>query len=70
MSDELREEYEFDYQQAQPNRFAAAMKSGGRLVVLDPEVAKVFTKSDDVNAVLKTLINTMPPGTPLSVEAK
>ena len=70
MSDELREEYDFNYQQAQPNRFAAAMKRGGRLVVLDPEVAKVFTKSDDVNAVLKALLQTMPPGTQPPVETR
>jgi hypothetical protein len=56
MSDELREEYEFDYQQAKPNRFAAGMKPGGRLVALEPEVAAAFPGSDEVNAVLKLLI--------------
>ena len=61
MSDELRVEYDFDYAQAKPNRFAAAMVRGGRLVVLDPEVAAAFQQSDDVNAVLRALIHTMPP---------
>ena len=28
MSDELRAEYQFDYRQAKPNRFAAALKKG------------------------------------------
>ncbi len=60
MSDELRAEYEFDYHQAKPNRFAAALKKGGRLVVLDPEVAAAFQQSDAVNAVLRALLQTMP----------
>jgi hypothetical protein len=60
MSDELRSEYEFDYRKAKPNRFAAGLKQGGRMVVLDPEVAEVFRNSQDVNAVLKALLQTMP----------
>jgi hypothetical protein len=60
MSDELRAEYEFDYRQAKPNRFAAGLKKGGRLVVLDPEVAAAFQGSQDVNAVLRALLQTMP----------
>ena len=61
MSDGLREEYEFDYGQAKPNRFAAGIVKGGRLVVLDPEVAAAFQGSESVNAVLKALLHTMPP---------
>lgn len=60
MSDELRAEYQFDYSQAKPNRFAATLKKGGRLVVLDPEVAAAFQKSEAVNAVLRALLQTMP----------
>lgn len=60
MSDELRSEYEFDYEQAKPNRFAAKMQKGSRLVVLDPEVAAAFEGSETVNAVLKALLKTMP----------
>ena len=60
MSDELRPEYDFDYRQAKPNRFAAGLKKGGRLVVLDPEVAAAFQGSQDVNAVLRALLKTMP----------
>ena len=60
MGDELRSEYEFDYTKAKPNRFAAALKKGGRLVVLDPEVAAAFENSDTVNAVLRALLATMP----------
>ncbi len=60
MSDELRPEYDFDYGKAKPNRFAAGLKKGGRVVVLDPEVAAVFRSSQDVNAVLRALLQTMP----------
>ena len=60
MGDELREEYVFDYGKAKPNRFAAKLKKGGRLVVLDPEVAAAFAGSETVNAVLKALLQTMP----------
>jgi hypothetical protein len=60
VSEELRDEYQFDYRQAKPNRFAAALKKGGRLVVLDPEVAAAFRESGEVNAVLRALLQTMP----------
>lgn len=60
MADDLRPEYDFDYSKAKPNRFAAKLKKGGRLVVLDPEVAKAFEGSAEVNAVLKALLKTMP----------
>lgn len=60
MSDELRAEYDFDYLQAKPNRFAAGLKQGGRMVVLEPEVAAAFKNSEDVNAVLRALLQTMP----------
>ena len=60
MSEELRAVYEFDYTQAKPNRFAQSMQQGGRLVVLDPEVAAVFQGSGAVNAVLRALLATMP----------
>ena len=60
MSDELRDEYQFDYRQAKPNRFAAALRKGGRLVVLDPEVAAEFPDSGAVNALLRALLQAMP----------
>lgn len=60
MSDELREEYQFDYRQAKPNRFAEGLREGGRLVILEPEVAAAFQKSETVNAVLRALLQTMP----------
>ncbi len=60
MNDELQPEYDFDYAKAKPNRFAAKLQKGGRLVVLDPAVAAAFQQSEDVNAVLRALLATMP----------
>lgn len=60
MSDELRPEYDFDYRQATPNRFAAGLKQGGRIVVLEPEVAQIFHTSDEVNALLRAVVQALP----------
>jgi len=53
-------EYRFDYRKARPNRFAAKFQRGSRAVVLDPDVAAVFSTPESVNAVLRALIETMP----------
>src|SRR5271166_767824 len=53
-------EYRFDYSKARPNRFAARLKRGSRAVVLDPDVAAVFSTPECVNAVLRAVIETMP----------
>ena len=58
--DDLRSEYEFDYAKAKPNRFASNIVSGGRMVILDPDVANVFRNSKDVNKALKGLLNSIP----------
>lgn len=58
---EMLPEYHFDYQKAKPNRFAA--QSGQQkmtVVVLDEDVAQVFTTPESVNKVLRALIQTMP----------
>jgi hypothetical protein len=57
----MQPEYHFDYAKAKPNRFAARMKAGSRVVVLAPDVAEVFATPESVNAVLRALIETMPP---------
>lgn len=57
---EMLSEYRFDYTKAKPNRFAARMKKGSRAVVLDPDVAAVFSTPESVNAVLRALIENMP----------
>lgn len=41
--DKMRDEYRFDYTKAKPNRFAGRIKSGTVAVILDPDVAAVFS---------------------------
>jgi hypothetical protein len=59
-NDDLLPEYSFDYSKARPNRFAAELDSGSRIVTLDPDVAKVFTTPEAVNSALRALITAMP----------
>lgn len=62
--DDLLPEYSFDYSKARPNRFAAKLEPGSRIVILDPDVAEVFTTPEVVNRVLRALIATMPQSQP------
>jgi hypothetical protein len=55
--DDLRPEYEFDYADAKPNRFAAAMKRPVLAVVLESDVAAVFDSAEKVNAQLRSAIS-------------
>ena len=59
-ADDLWPEYAFDYAKSRPNRFATRVTAHTCAVVLDPDVAKVFTTPESVNAVLRALIATMP----------
>lgn len=56
---EMRAEYRFDYRTARPNRFANQPKDQV-VILLDPDVAKVFTTAEAVNAALRALIAVMP----------
>ena len=56
----LAPEYRFDYRKARPNRFAEAFSSGQVAVLLDPDVARVFTTSESVNAMLRSTIKAQP----------
>ena len=69
-SDSMRSEYRFDYRKARPNRFAGRSKTERLVVVLDPDIAQVFTTPESVNTVLRALITTMPPATKPKVTAK
>jgi len=57
---ELRDEYRFNYRKAKPNRFADRYQAGSRVIVLDADVAKVFTTTESVNSVLRALMQAMP----------
>jgi len=59
-TDELRDEYRFDYSKAKPNRFASRVEQSRLVVALDPDVPEVFTTPDAVNKALRALIEAMP----------
>lgn len=75
MSDEPREEYAFDYRQAKPNRFAAAIQQSG---LKRPEPSAGTSGSDDTTAQpqahthlseeQKQLLETLYASNPLSVD--
>ncbi|QQE65101.1 hypothetical protein GFS31_17860 [Leptolyngbya sp. BL0902] len=57
----LQPEYRFDYQKAKPNRFAVGNSVEKlKVVVLDDDVAQVFTTPKAVNKALRALIEAMP----------
>ena len=58
--DGMRAEYEFDYRQGKPNRFASGMAGGVVAVVLEPDVARVFDTSESVNRLLRSVIAAIP----------
>jgi hypothetical protein len=59
-NDEMLREYRLDYSKVRPNRFAARLKPGSRVVVIEPDVAEGFATPESVNTVLRALIETMP----------
>jgi hypothetical protein len=59
-ADELRPEYRFDYQEAQPNRFADPERRQRLAVVLDEDVARIFTTAEAVNRALRALLEAVP----------
>ena len=60
IQDDMLPEYEFDYSKARPNRFTERIYKDRMVVILDPDISKVFNTSESVNAVLRALITTMP----------
>lgn len=59
-SEDMQAEYDFDYSKAKANRFAGRIAEDRMVVLLDPEVSKVFTDSESVNAALRALITALP----------
>ena len=60
VSDELAEEYHFKFNAARSNRFAKALEEDSLVVLLDKDVAEVFTIPEAVNEDLRALIEAMP----------
>jgi len=59
-SEDMLPEYDFDYSKAKPNRFAASGQKRRVAVVLDEDVAEVFTTPESVNKALRAFIEAMP----------
>jgi hypothetical protein len=59
-SDDLRDEYHFDYGKALPNRFASRKRAKPTVVLLAPDVAKVFKTAGSVNEALRAILKAVP----------
>jgi hypothetical protein len=55
-NDELLPEYDLDYKQSKPNRFAEKYNEMKRTVVLDSDIADKFPSSESVNEALRFLV--------------
>jgi len=55
--DEMRSEYQFDYLRAVRGKYyRRLLKEGANVVVLEPDIARVFKTSGAVNAALRSLL--------------
>src|SRR3982074_766039 len=59
-SKDLRSEYRFDYTKARPNRFARRPRAKSVVVLLAPDVAKVFKTGESVNDALRAIMRAVP----------
>jgi hypothetical protein len=59
-SEALRPEYRFDYSKARPHRFASRDAAKAVVVLLEPDVAKVFKNAESVNSVLRAILAAVP----------
>jgi hypothetical protein len=60
-NDDLTPEYRFNYRKVKSNRFTDRQDQDGlKVVVLDKDVAQVFTTPESVNKALRALIEAMP----------
>lgn len=59
-TDEMQDEYSFDYNKAKPNRFAGKLRQDQLMVCLDADVAAVFKTTEAVNHVLRAIITSLP----------
>ncbi len=58
--EEMASEYRLDYRKAKPNRFAKRMGTEPLVVLIEPDIAKVFSTSEQVNKALRALISAIP----------
>ena len=65
--DDLRSEYRFDYKKARLNRFTGRSGKERTIVVLDPDVSRVFKTPESVNRALRAIISAMPRAKPKAI---
>ena len=59
LEDDLRPEYQFDYSKAKPNPYAArALRR--KAIILETDIAEVFTTSEQVNKALRAILEAVP----------
>jgi hypothetical protein len=63
-------EYRFDYSKARPNRFARRKSAESVVVVLDPDVSRVFSTGQSVNTALRALIAAIPAEKPKATPSR
>jgi hypothetical protein len=51
---------EYDFSKGVRNKYAARLKPGSQVVVLDPDVAAAFGDAKAVNRALRTLLDVVP----------
>ena len=56
----IRREYKIDYGKSRPNRFVKMATDEPLVVMVDSDVARVFTNAESVNRALRALIAAMP----------
>ena len=56
--DDIRPEY--DFSKGVRNKYAARLKPGSQIIILDPDVAAAFGDAKAVNTALRTLLKVMP----------
>jgi hypothetical protein len=56
----MRSEYQFDYARARPNRFARRARANSVVVLLAPDVARVFKTGASVNDALRAIMKAAP----------
>jgi hypothetical protein len=55
---DMRPDYDFDYSEAVRGKYRDRLiKKGSNVIVLEPDIAKVFRDSASVNKALRSLIN-------------
>ena len=65
-NNDLQPHYDFDYSKAKPNRFAERIGQESMMVVLDPDVAEVFSTAESVNETLRALVAGMAKNLPVA----